>query len=265
MKFGCIGVGNMGYPMLCGAVRTFGRENVAFTCIGEAERERAVKTGAAQRENNAELAAQSDIVLLAIKPYVYRTVLAELKDSLRPGTIVISVAAGKTIAGVKTALEGKARVIRIMPNTPAMVGAGMTAVTYDPDSTFTDGEKELFDRFFNSFGSYVELPENLQDAAIPASGSSSAFVYVMIEAMADAAVACGIPRDTAIKMIAQTVLGAAKMVLETNEHPGRLKDNVCTPGGTTIAGIRTLEANGFRSAVMEACIATYDKVKEMQK
>lgn len=265
MKFGCIGVGNMGYPMLCGAVRVFGRENVAFTCIGETERERAVKTGAAYRENNAELAVQSDIVLLAIKPYVYRTVLAELKDSLRPGTIVISVAAGKTIAGVKTALEDKARVIRIMPNTPAMVGEGMTAVTYDPNSTFTDGEKELFDRFFHSFGSFVELPEDLQDAAIPASGSSSAFVYVMIEAMADAAVACGIPRDTAIKMVAQTVLGAAKMVLETNEHPGRLKDNVCTPGGTTIAGIRTLEANGFRSAVMEACIATYDKVKEMQK
>ncbi len=265
MRFGVIGVGNMGYPMLCGAVKTFGAENVSFTCIGDAERKRAESTGASAVADNMTLAKNSDILLLAIKPYVYATVLEELKTAVKPGTIVISVAAGITVDFVKTALEQKVRVIRIMPNTPAMVGEGMTAVTYDPNSTFTDEEKQLFDGFFNSFGSYVVLPENLQDAAIPASGSSSAFVYVMIEAMADAAVACGIPRDTAYKMTAQTVLGAAKMVLETGEHPGKLKDNVCTPGGTTIAGIRAMEQSGFRSAVMEACIATYDKVKSMQK
>lgn len=265
MKFGVIGVGNMGYPMLCGAVKTFGAENVMFTCIGEAEAKRASSSGATQCEDNKTLAKKADFILLAIKPYVYETVLNELKDVVQPNTIVISVAAGITVDFVKQALGGCVRVIRIMPNTPAMVGEGMTAVTLDPNSDFSEEEKKLIDTFFCSFGSYVELPERLQDAAIPASGSSSAFVYVMIEAMADAAVACGIPRDTAYKMTAQTVLGAAKMVLETGDHPGKLKDNVCTPGGTTIAGIRALEQNGFRAAVMEACIATYDKVKSMQK
>ena len=152
-----------------------------------------------------------------------------------------------------------------MPNTPAMVGEGMTAVTYDPNSTFTDEEKQLFDGFFNSFGSYVVLPENLQDAAIPASGSSSAFVYVMIEAMADAAVACGIPRDTAYKMTAQTVLGAAKMVLETGKHPGELKDMVCSPGGTTIEAIEVLEQKGMRGAVFAAMDACMEKSAKMSK
>lgn len=265
MKFGVIGVGNMGFPMLCGAIKAFGSENVFFSCPVDAEAERATNAGATRMATNSELAASCDIVALVIKPYVYDTVLKEIRGSIHPGTIVITVAAGITIAYVKEALGGMVRMVRIMPNTPAMVGEGMTAVTLDPDSNFTDADKKNIDLFFNSFGSYVFLPESLQAAAIPASGSSSAFVYVMIEAMADAAVACGIPRDTAMKMTAQTVLGAAKMVLETNEHPGKLKDAVCTPGGTTIAGIRKLEEKGFRSAVMEACIATFDKVKSMKK
>lgn len=265
MKFGIIGAGNMGYPMLRGAVKTVGAKNVSFTCMSDTDKERGEATGAVYCTSNADLAKKSDVIVLVVKPYVYDTVLTEIKDSVKAGTIVITVAAGITIDYIKKALSGQIKVVRVMPNTPAMVGEGMSAVTFDANSDFTAEEKDSIGNFFDSFGKYVELPENLQDAAIPASGSSSAFVYVLIEAMADAAVCCGIPRDTAYKMTAQTVLGAAKMVLETGEHPGKLKDNVCTPGGTTIAGIRTLEENGFRTAVMEACIATFDKVKSMQK
>lgn len=265
MKIGVIGAGNMGYPMLCGAVKVFGGENVYFTCIGEKDKERAEAAGAVYKPDNAELAADSDVVVLVVKPYVYDTVLAEMKGKLKEGAVVITVAAGITISYIKEALGGQIKVVRVMPNTPAMVGEGMSAVTFDEKAAFTAEERAAIGSFFDSFGSYVELPESLQDAAIPASGSSSAFVYVFIEAMADAAVCCGIPRDTAYKMTAQTVLGAAKMVLQTGEHPGKLKDNVCTPGGTTIAGIRALEESGFRSAVMEACIATFDKVKSMKK
>ncbi len=265
MKIGIIGAGNMGYPMLKGAVKVAGGENVLFTCMSESDMERGKAAGAVYCENNVELATQADMVVLVIKPYVYETVLSEIKGKVKDGAIVVTVAAGITISYIKEALGGQIKVVRVMPNTPAMVGEGMSAVTFDECSDFTEAEKKLVGEFFDSFGKYVVLPESLQDAAIPASGSSSAFVYVFIEAMADAAVCCGIPRDTAYKMTAQTVLGAAKMVLETGEHPGKLKDNVCTPGGTTIAGIRALEENGFRSAVMEACIATFDKVKSMQK
>lgn len=265
MKIGVIGAGNMGYPMLCGAVKVAGGENVCFTCRSDADQARGEAAGAVCCANNAVLAKQADMIVLAVKPYVYDTVLAELKGTVKEGTVIVTVAAGITISYIKEWLGRKIKVIRVMPNTPAMVGEGMTAVSFDEETVFTEEEKSLAGAFFNSFGKYVVLPESLQDAAIPASGSSSAFVYVFIEAMADAAVCCGIPRDTAYQMTAQTVLGAAKMVLETGEHPGKLKDNVCTPGGTTIAGIRALEENGFRRAVMEACIATFDKVKSMKK
>ncbi len=265
MKIGIIGAGNMGYPMLCGAVKAVGGERVLFTCISETDKTRGEAAGARYCLSNAELAEQSDMIVLVVKPYVYDTVLAELKGKVKDGTIVVTVAAGITISYIKEWLGGQIKVVRVMPNTPAMVGEGMSAVTFDETADFTKEEKAVVGDFFESFGRYVVLPESLQDAAIPASGSSSAFVYVFIEAMADAAVCCGIPRDTAYQMTAQTVLGAAKMVLQTGEHPGKLKDNVCTPGGTTIAGIRALEANGFRTAVMEACIATFDKVKAMKK
>lgn len=265
MKLGVIGAGNMGYPMLCGAVKVAGGENVVFTCKSDKDRVRGEAAGAVYCENNAELAKVADMILLVVKPYVYDIVLSEIKGKVKDGAIVVTVAAGITISYIKKALGGQIKVVRVMPNTPAMVGEGMSAVTFDESASFSEEEKKLVGDFFTSFGKYVVLPESLQDAAIPASGSSSAFVYVFIEAMADAAVCCGIPRDTAYQMTAQTVLGAAKMVLETGEHPGKLKDNVCTPGGTTIAGIRALEENGFRKAVMEACIATFDKVRAMQK
>lgn len=265
MKFGVIGAGNMGYPMLCGAVKVAGGENVFFTCKSDNDRVRGEAAGAVYCESNAELAKAADMIFLVVKPYVYDIVLSEIKGKVKDGAIVVTVAAGIEISYIKKALGEQIKVVRVMPNTPAMVGEGMTAVTFDEGAFFSAEEKSLIGDFFTSFGRYVVLPESLQDAAIPASGSSSAFVYVFIEAMADAAVNCGIPRDTAYQMTAQTVLGAAKMVLETGEHPGKLKDNVCTPGGTTIAGIRALEENGFRKAVMEACIATFDKVKAMQK
>jgi pyrroline-5-carboxylate reductase len=205
------------------------------------------------------------MVVIVLKPYVYDAVLPELKGKVKEGAIVVTVAAGITISYVKEALGGNVKMVRVMPNTPAMVGEGMSAVTFDEASAFSAEEKKLVGEFFDSFGKYVVIPESLQDAAIPASGSSSAFVYVFIEAMADAAVCCGIPRDTAYKMTAQTVLGAAKMVLETGEHPGKLKDNVCSPGGTTIAGVAALEEAGFRNAIMKAADACYQKAIDLKK
>jgi len=145
-----------------------------------------------------------------------------------------------------------------MPNTPALVGEGMTGVSYNKDE-FSFEQRDVVDRFFNSFGKVVYVDEKLMDVIVCASGSSPAYVYMFIEALADSAVKYGIKRDDAYKLVAQTVLGSAKMVLETNEHPGVLKDKVCSPGGTTIAGVAALEEHNFRNAVIKATDACYDK------
>ena len=155
-------------------------------------------------------------------------------------------------------LTANTKVVRAMPNTPALVGEGMTGVSYNKDE-FSFEQRDVVDRFFNSFGKVVYVDEKLMDVIVCASGSSPAYVYMFIEALADSAVKYGIKRDDAYKLVAQTVLGSAKMVLETNEHPGVLKDKVCSPGGTTIAGVAALEEHNFRNAVIKATDACYDK------
>jgi pyrroline-5-carboxylate reductase len=147
-----------------------------------------------------------------------------------------------------------------MPNTPAMVGEGMTGISYDEDD-FTDDEIDEMNQFFESFGKVVKVPENLMSAVVCASGSSPAYVYMFIETLADSVVKYGIPRKDAYKLVAQTVLGSAKMVLETGEHPAKLKDNVCSPGGTTIKGVSALEEYGFRNSVIKATDACYEACK----
>ena len=145
-----------------------------------------------------------------------------------------------------------------MPNTPALVGEGMTGISYD-DNAFTFEEKDMINEFFNSFGRVVKVNESLMSAVVCASGSSPAYVYMFIEALADGVVQYGIPRSQAYELVAQTVLGSAKMVLETGEHPGMLKDKVCSPGGTTIRAVAALEANGFRNALIKASDECYKK------
>ena len=158
---------------------------------------------------------------------------------------------------------GAVKIVRTMPNTPAMLGEGMTCISYSNE--VTEVEKEVVRKLFLSVGKIEEIPEKLLNVAICANGSSPAFVYMFMEALADGVVKYGIPRDMAYRLVGQTVLGSAKMLLESGQHPGKLKDAVCSPGGTTIAGVAALEEYGLRNAVIKAADACYKKAEEMQK
>ena len=177
--------------------------------------------------------------------------------------VVISLAPGISIEYLTDMLGFDSRVVRAMPNTPALLGEGMTGVSYDA-SMFTLTEKDMLDRIFKSFGKYVQVDEKLMSAVTCASGSSPAYVYMFIEALADSVVKYGISRQDAYELVAQTVLGAAKMVLETEKHPGERKDAVCSPGGTTIQGVAALEEYGFRNSIMKATDACYAKAEGMK-
>jgi pyrroline-5-carboxylate reductase len=208
--------------------------------------------------DNSSVVKQCKYLVLAVKPQFFPQVLEQIKKTVSKDQIVISIAAGITIDTIKDLLSESIRIVRAMPNTPAMVCQGMTGISYSKDS-FTAEEKEVIDRFLQSFGKYEVFDERLMNAVVCANGSSPAYVYMFIEALADSVVNYGIPRDKAYILAAQTVLGAATMVLETGEHPGKLKDNVCSPGGTTIAAVKALEEHGLRNAIMKATDACYEK------
>ena len=262
---GFIGAGNMGYPMLRGAIKVFGTEQVIYT-DASTERCEYVKqeTGQNYVNDNSDVASSCKYIVLAIKPQFYSDVLEDIKKLINENHVIISIAPGITTDDVKKELGSLARVVRAMPNTPAMVGEGMSGVCYSKDS-FAEEEKKVIDTLFSSFGKYEVFDERLMNAVVCANGSSPAYVYLFIEALADSVVKYGIPRDKAYSLAAQTVLGAAKMVLETKEHPGKLKDQVCSPGGTTIAAVTALEEYGFRNAVMKATDACYAKASSFQK
>lgn len=257
---GVIGLGNMGTPLLKGAVKVFGCDNVTCWTLEEDKLNNiSSELGIKPSQNNVELAKNCDTILFAIKPQVYDSVISEIKGVLitsQEKKTIISIAPGITTEYISECFNGNVNVVRCMPNTPAQVLEGMTAVSFGEGF---NGNKEQVLELLSTIGSYVELPEKLMNTATVASGSSPAYVYMFIEAMADGVVKYGIPRETAYKMVAQTVLGSAKMVLETKEHPGVLKDNVCSPGGTTICGVSALEENGFRNSIIKACDAVYEK------
>lgn len=262
---GFIGAGNMGYPLLRGAIKAFGMDNVVFTDASKDRCEFVKKeTGLDYLNDNKAIANSCKYILLAVKPQYFGSVYKDLQDLIKPDQVVISIAAGITIDDLKNNLGQDVRVVRAMPNMPAMVNEGMSGVCFSAD-TFTDEEKTVVDQFFRSFGKYHIFEERLMNAVICANGSSPAYVYMFIEALADSVVKYGIPRNQAYTLAAQTVLGAAKMVLETGEHPGVLKDQVCSPGGTTIAGVAALEEYGLRNAVIKATDACYDKATSMIK
>ena len=194
--------------------------------------------------SNVLTASMADFLVLSVKPHLYKIVIDEIKDYLKPETVVITIAAGITLEKLKNMFGKNIKTVRTMPNTPAMAGEGMTAVI--PNEFVTENELKEVMEILNSFGKAEIIEEKLIDAVIAVSGSSPAYVYMMIEAMGDAAVAGGMARDKAYKFAAQAVLGSAKMVLETGIHPGELKDMVCSPGGTTIEAVAALEENGFR-------------------
>lgn len=213
--------------------------------------------------DNKEVAKEADMLILAVKPDLHKEVIDEMMDVVKKDAVIITIAAGITLDYLVTSFRRKVKAVRVMPNTPSLVGEGMSAIC--SNEAVTGEELQEVIRLFQSFGKAEVLPEKLMDAVPAVSGSSPAYVYMFIEALADGAVQQGISRSQAYTMAAQAVLGAAKMVLETGKHPGELKDNVCTPGGATIEAVTTLEKQGFRSAVvsaMEACTQKSKKLKD---
>lgn len=261
---GFIGCGNMGTAMLTGILdkELYKKEQVIVSHLSEAGARRSdAKFGVKTTLDNKEVVKFAKTVFLAVKPQFYEEVLEEVKEYLTDEHLIIGIAPGKTLAWLKEKSGKDLKVARMMPNTPAQVGEGMTGACYN--EKLTDEDINLLREIMETFGKCEFVPERLMDAVVAASGSSPAYVYIMIEAMADAVVSLGMPRKQAYAFVAQAVLGSAKMVQETGIHPGELKDMVCSPAGTTIEGVRTLEKLGFRSAIYEALKASADKGKSM--
>ncbi len=221
------------------------------------------KYGVNTTEDAAEVVKNTDIFILAVKPNIYPVVLEGIKEFVDTSKIIVTIAAGVTITSVEKILGSDKKIVRTMPNTPALVGEGMASIS--PNSMVDSDELENIKKIFESFGKAEILPEYLIDSVIGVSGSSPAYVFMFIEALADGAVLGGMPRDKAYKFAAQSVLGSAKMVLETGRHPGDLKDAVCSPGGTTIEAVKVLEEEGFRKSVIKAVEACIEKSKKMSK
>jgi len=212
-------------------------------------------------EANSEMIEGADIVVVALKPGVVRQVLPGLAAAITPGKLVVSIAAGITLAELEAALAGGTRVVRVMPNTPCLVGEGASAFALGSSASEADGE--LVAQILGSVGLCLRLPEAMLDAVTGLSGSGPAFVAVVVDALADGGVLCGLKRDDALRLAAQTVLGAARFLLATGKHPGELKDMVASPGGTTIAGLRALEAGGLRAALIAAVGAAAKRSEEL--
>ncbi len=223
----------------------------------------AAQTHAPAVTNNAEIVARSEILCLAVKPQNMAAVLAELKPLLQSHHLVVSIAAGVTLATIEAALGSGRRVIRVMPNTPCLVNA--SASGYALGSAATAEDAQTVELLLSSVGVAFRVQEHLLNAVTGLSGSGPAFVYMMIEALSDGGVRMGLPRDVSMKLAAQTLLGSAKMVLETGLHPGELKDAVTSPGGTTIAGIHALERGGLRASLMNAVEAATSRAIELGK
>jgi pyrroline-5-carboxylate reductase len=263
---GIIGCGNMGHGILEGVLKNgLVKADKIFVYDKDSNKTREMRESLGIRvsENSLELMKDADVVILAVKPNIYKVVLEEIKGVVRENQIIVTIAAGINLAFVEGILGEDKHIVRTMPNTPALVGAGMTAIV--PGKGSREEDLQTVVEIFSGIGKVEIVPEYLIDAVIGISGSSPAYVYMFIEAMADGAVLAGMPRDKAYRFAAQAVLGSAKMVLESGKHPGELKDMVCSPGGTTIEAVKSLEINGFRGVVMEAVDACIEKSKEMSK
>lgn len=263
MKIGFIGCGNMASAMIGGIVksRLAGQGEIMASAKSEKTQAKIRADENLLCGSNREVAAFADILFLAVKPQYYEEVILEIKDSVKKDAIIVTIAPGKTLKWLAGLFGQDRKIVRTMPNTPAMVGEGMTAVC--PGRNVTEEELKTVLTILSSFGKAEVIPENLIDVATAVSGSSPAYIFLVIEAMADGAVADGMPRDKAYRFAAQAVLGSAKMVLETGRHPGELKDMVCSPGGTTMEAVRVLEEKGLRSALIEAEKACVRKSRSM--
>ena len=264
---GMIGTGNMGSAILRGIVEASYVKPTQLTVFDVSRRKlKEIEEdipGIQVARDCLEVAEAADLIILAVKPLYVREVIDEIRPGLQ-GKAVLSIAAGWTVSMLEEALRGTgATYLRVMPNTPALVGEGMTALC--DDTTFSQEDFDYAKGIFDSVGKTRILPERLFDGVVAVSGSSPAYVYMMIEAMADAAVKEGLPRVYAYEMAAQSVLGSALMVLSSGTHPAALKDAVCSPGGTTIEAVEELERKGFRAAIIDAMEACARKSREMSK
>lgn len=256
---GFIGAGNMASAIIGGILNSnlYPAENIIASDKNTTTLENI------QKEYNINItssncdAAKSDIVFLAVKPQFLYQVIEEIKKSINSDTVIVSIVAGQSIENIEYAFGKKIKLVRVMPNTPAFVGEGMSALA--PNKNITQEELSLIEKIFSGFGVAEIVSENLMDAVTAVSGSSPAYIFMLIEAMADAAVKAGMSRKQSYTFAAQAVLGSAKMVLKTGMHPAELKDMVCSPGGTTIEAVKVLEETGFRSSIMNAMDACVKK------
>jgi pyrroline-5-carboxylate reductase len=265
-KIGFIGCGNMAKAIIGGMIKSklVSSNNIIASALSDntlqnVKNEFNINT----TKDSREVIQKSDIIIVAVKPNTYDSVLNSVKNIIDNTKIIVTIAAGKTIASIENVIGNDKKIVRTMPNTPALVNEGMSAIC--KNKNITDEELNTIKTIFDSFGKSEIVQEYLIDAVIGVSGSAPAYVFMFIEAMADGAVAAGMPRSQAYKFASQAVMGSAKMVLESGKHPGELKDMVCSPGGTTIEAVKTLEAEGLRNSVIkgiEACIA---KSKEMNQ
>jgi len=265
-KIGFIGCGNMGKAILGGLIASKQvQPGQIWVYTPTAEHVAALhdEYGINAAQSAQEVAQAADIVFGAVKPNIMVKVLSEIASSLNKESLVVSIAAGVTLDQLARALGHDRKIVRTMPNTPSMVNAGMTSIT--PNALVTPEDTTEVLNIFRCFGEAEVVSEAMIHPVVGVSGSAPAYVFMFIEAMADAAVLGGMPRAQAYKFAAQAVMGSAKMVLETGKHPGELKDMVCSPGGTTIEAVRVLEEKGFRSAVIEsihACMAKSDQLSK---
>ena len=264
MKLAVIGTGNMGKALLGGFVKG-GVINPAdawcFDVYTEASAKCAADLGVNQASSAQEAVKDADYVLMAVKPIHFDDALKGIKDSLKSDSIVLSIAAAVTCGRIGSILGEGRKFVRIMPNTPAQVGLGVAAVC---PVGLNEEESDFVLKLLNTCGETILCDENTLDAIGCVSGTGPAYVMLFIEAMADAAVSLGIKRTDALKIAAATVAGSGKLALETGTHPAVLKDMVCSPGGTTIAGVMALEENGLRNAVIKSVTAAFDKTQEMK-
>lgn len=265
MKFGFIGSGKMASALVQGAVQSgaIPREDLAIADATAAVAEHLGKaTGVRIADSNSELCKISDAIVLCVKPADALGALRSTSDALA-GKLVISIVAGLPLAALQEAAGTASRVVRVMPNTPALIHKG--AAAYSLGSNATEGDGATVERLFGAVGTICRVKEGLLDVVTGLSGSGPAFAYLAVEALADGGVLMGLPRDLALQLAAQTVAGSAEMILRTGLHPGVLRDQVTSPGGTTIAGIEALENGGARAAFINAVRAATERARELAK
>jgi len=260
---GFLGAGNMAEALIRGLLRGPAACEAILASGPRAERmaELRERYNIVTSVDNLTLVERAEILVLSVKPQIMRRVLDQISDRVRPDALVVSIAAGIPIAAIEARLKPGTRVIRTMPNTPALVDAGATAISAGGHATAAD--LETAKRIFDAVGVTVILDESQLDAVTGLSGSGPAYIFLILEALSDAGVKVGLSRRTATLLAAQTVLGSAKLLLETNEHPGRLKDMVTSPGGTAITGLHTLEHGGVRTTLMDAVEAATKRSHEL--